>query len=76
MLEQLTANTLFCKYCCRPFLMESVREELTTPYAGFIDLVSSSVFIVLLWIPMVVVLGIISVFELVFMRFLSTSVST
>ena len=56
LLKQLSTNTLFCQYCCRPFLKENVSRELTTAYTGFLDLISVILFLIVLWIPMTICL--------------------
>ena len=34
LLKQLAPSTLFCTWCFRPFVVENVYDELTTPYLG------------------------------------------
>jgi len=54
LLKQLSTNTLFCKFCCRPFLKENAKKELTTAYTAYMDLISAFLFLFVLWIPMTI----------------------
>merc|ERR550525_550393 len=56
-LKKLTTNTLFCKYCYRPFLHTEVREDLIAPFRALLDLISGLMFVLLpiAYVPLVVI---------------------
>ena len=63
LLKQLTANTLFCEFCYRPFLKDkAVEEELTTPYVALLDYISAITFVLIpiAWLPLIVLFTIFS----------------
>eukprot|EP01084_Bolivina_argentea_P022070 40994_1 len=62
LLKQLSPDTLFCKYCVRPYSKanSNFKDELTTPFIGLLDIISAITFIILpiAWIPIILLFAI------------------
>ena len=68
LLIQLTPNTLFCKYCYRPFVPDDnddMYNQLTTPYMALLDYISAVCFVAIpiVWIPLILLFGILAVIK-------------
>eukprot|EP01083_Nonionella_stella_P141583 436629_1 len=65
LLKRLTRNkVLFCEFCYRPILVSSNKKtlsQLTTPYVALLDYTSAILFIIVAWIPLLLVFFILSV---------------
>eukprot|EP01083_Nonionella_stella_P109163 318001_1 len=63
LLKRLTANTLFCEHCFRPFLKDNVTQQLSTPFMGSLDFISAIVFVILFpvtWFPLIIVFSVLT----------------
>ena len=74
-MKQLTANTLFCEFCYRPFLKERVRDELATPYMALLDYISAIIFVIfpVVWIPLIVLFLILAGIDYIRYKFMDDS---
>eukprot|EP01083_Nonionella_stella_P040725 110414_1 len=65
LLKHLTVNSLFCKYCYRPFDPKSVNHELLTPFWALSEIASIYAFPWILWLPLCLIYGALTLIELV-----------
>ena len=64
LLKQLTVDTLFCKHCYRPFdPKNNLSDVLLTPFWALSELISISLFPLFVWIPLLIIYSMLSLFE-------------
>eukprot|EP01083_Nonionella_stella_P314177 1130828_1 len=68
LLKHLTVDTLFCKYCYRPFDPKNkynLRDVLLTPFWALSEIISIYVFPLTVWIPLLIVYALLTLFEMI-----------
>ena len=65
LLKHLTVDSLFCRFCYRPFDPKNLNQVLLTPFWALSEIISIYAFPWILWLPLCIIYGLLTLMEVV-----------